>query len=132
MDGSSVTLTLKNSGSTIRVDGTRVTFSPYRCFVEGHDSDARGCLAALAKYLAAVPDLAIYGTGELYQQLSREAPKLVSKARVIVQSDDAKPVTRSVTVDRIPSNIKNVFLCEMRAAERYPHAAAIAENSERA
>lgn len=138
MDGTEVVLTLKKGRSASKVDGTRVAFSPHKCFGGEDSPDARMCIAALADYLKTVPGLAVCGTGRLLEQLLGAAPDLAGHIRCVMPYGSAVECSAAAGIPKaavhdLPAGIQNVFLCEtltvtrMRMRQQLPATLAVIE-----
>jgi radical SAM superfamily enzyme YgiQ (UPF0313 family) len=117
MSETSVIATLSQGNRLAKVEGTRVTFSPHRCFVFDDGEEDIKCLRILGAHLRSLPGLALFGSGRLLDYLLKHAPEVKPHVLWIIPS---KEHTQQVQIQEIPvaaaenlpSDIRSVFLCE--------------------
>lgn len=123
MNDTAVVLTLKKGRTTVRIDGTRVTFSPHQCFAFDDGPDDIGCLRALGMHLETLPGLALVGSIKFIDYLLRHLPALHAQIVGIACYDDTlRPYGQhglaSVSIGALPPGTQTAFLCETLAFPR--------------
>lgn len=117
-------LTLKQGQATTRVEGVRVTFSPYQCFAFDSGPDDVECLRAIGAYLGSLPKLALVGSTKFVDYLLQHAPDLRTRIAGIVICENILPNYRHhgladvAPTAALPHGTENVFLCETLAFPR--------------
>ena len=124
MELAKTVLTLQHRRSVANVSATRVRFSAHQCFARDGGTDDRRCLRKLAEYLETQPGLAVCtDDGEFLEYLLQHAPDLRSHICCIIHIGGAR-TSRGVHdlpvigPDRLPADIKSVFLAETRTYPR--------------
>lgn len=124
MSNTSVMLTLKKGQVATRVEGVRVTFSPYQCFAFDGDPDDVGCLRAIGVHLSSLPKLALVGSTKFVDYLLQHVPDLRTQITGIVICENILPSYRHhgladvAPIAELPHGTENVFLCETLAFPR--------------
>lgn len=140
MSDPAVILTLKKNQSFARVEGTRVTFSPYQCFALDNGAEDVECLRALAAHLKKSPGLAFLGSKRFIAYFLQHAPDISSHLVGTVTYEDSdgghtEHGLASVVVDvgLLPDATRTVFLCEpltfprMQIKQRLPETVSVIE-----
>ena len=118
----SVLVSLKSGdGRQGSVEGTRVCFSVHQCFAVT-DDDGRSLLQRLAEHLRHQPGLALWN-GPLLEPLLEVAPDLRAMVRAVITGEtgpapDEVAGIGAYSADRLPADVKTIFICATRAVDR--------------
>lgn len=119
MNSASVTVSLRHRRNLSRVEGTRVAFSPFRCFAFDDGPEDRRCLELLGRHVLGMPAPALVGSGQFVEYLLRHVPDLAQHVVTTVAHDAVPGPLASPPVPALPDTVRSVFLCETMA---YPRA----------
>src|SRR5271169_3748906 len=118
-----VMLGVRAGHRTMRLDATRVVFSPHQCLRFDDSAEQRWCIEVLADKLVKQPGLALYGAGPLLAEFARRRPDVIAASRVLlIDPEDRAEETfglRVMTPEALPDEVRTVFLCETLALPRY-------------
>ncbi len=117
MTDTAVVLTLEKNNATAKVEGTRVTFSPHRCFAFDSGPDDVRCLEALGAHLMTLPGLTLVGSKRFVDYLSQHAPGLNARIVGAVLYENLPDMHQphglaSIKLSALPEDTQTAFLCE--------------------
>lgn len=140
MSDTTVILTLQENQATVRVEGTRVVFSPHQCFAFDNGAEDVECLDALAAHLKNFPGLVFLGSKRFIDYFLRHAPDIGGHIIGAIAYEDPAGYDNecgfaSVAVDigLLPEAAQTVFLCEtltfprMQIKQRLPKSVSVIE-----
>jgi radical SAM superfamily enzyme YgiQ (UPF0313 family) len=117
MSETAVVVTLKKDSRLAKVDGTRVIFSPHRCFAFDDGREDIECLRILGAHLQSLPGLALFGSGPLLDYLLKHAPAIKPHILSIIPCKEHVRQTQIHGIqvaapESLPVDVMSVFLCE--------------------
>lgn len=119
MSDTNVVLTLIEKQTTVRVEGTRVVFSPHQCFAFDNGAEDVECLIALASHLTKIPGLCFLGSKRFTDYFLRHVPEIGNHVVGTIVYDDSAGYQNecgfasvSVDVGLLPESAQTVFICE--------------------
>lgn len=123
MNETAVVLTVKKGHTSAKVEGTRVTFSPHRCFVFDHGPEDVACLRALGAHLMTLPGLTLVGSKRFVDYLLQHVPGLNAGIIGVVLYENLPEMHQphglaGVKLGALPAKTQTVFLCETLAFPR--------------
>jgi radical SAM superfamily enzyme YgiQ (UPF0313 family) len=131
----SVMLSMRKGAKAARVEGTRVHFSPHKCFAFDNGAEDQATIGRLAEHLMRQPGLAVAAGGPLLGYILKHAPRLKNHIAGVVPfgagADTAGlPI---LAFDHLPATVKTLFLCDiltlprMQMRKRVPQGIAVIE-----
>ncbi|MBI5559855.1 MAG: radical SAM protein [Deltaproteobacteria bacterium] len=104
-------------GRVVSLKGTKMRFSAHLLFAYDKGPEDKKCMKTLAGHLASQARLAFYGNGRFLDYMLAMCPGVRKKVRFIIADNPLKSLKTAhgipvVPLERLPSDIKTVFLCE--------------------
>jgi radical SAM superfamily enzyme YgiQ (UPF0313 family) len=140
MSGTTVRVTLEKNRTTATIEGTRVGFSPHRCFQFDDGFEDVECLRALGSHLIDLPGLTFIGSKRSVEYFLKHVPEIGSRllGSVCYQSEVGRSdghglASVAFDIGSLPEATQTVFLCEtltvprMQIKQRLPGTVKIVE-----
>jgi len=119
MSETAVVLTMSKNQARIKIEGSRVAFSPHQCFAFDNGAADIECLRALAGYLRDMPGLVFLGSARFIQYFLRHVPSMASSLVGTVQYKNTGDSINGhglasvvMEIKMLPPGTETVFLCE--------------------